>query len=176
MAKKDKELIDALRSGGVRKKVARGLSEAASEAKQGGPSKELTKSVESLRAATSVLEDRVQRIPTTRSRQESRADPQTQRHQEKRRRAKGSPNPSKARYVAHPEARASATCMRLETASLVALAGGAGRLCPPLSRCAYLDLRGVLGVHLLEVHALRTRRRLAARRAAPVTGRAVASP
>ncbi len=59
MAKKDKELIDALRSGGVRKKVARGLSEAATEAKQGGPSKELTKSVENLRAATSVLEDRV---------------------------------------------------------------------------------------------------------------------
>jgi hypothetical protein len=59
MAKKDKELIETLRSGGVRKKVARELSDAAAEAKGGRPSKELTRSVESLRTATSVLEERV---------------------------------------------------------------------------------------------------------------------
>ncbi len=59
MAKNDKELIQALRTSGMRKKVARELSEATAEAKHGKPSKELTRSVESLRAATSVLEDRV---------------------------------------------------------------------------------------------------------------------
>jgi hypothetical protein len=59
MAKKDKELIDALRSGGVRKKRARELSKATTKAKHGKPSKELTQSVDDLRIATSVLEDRV---------------------------------------------------------------------------------------------------------------------
>jgi hypothetical protein len=59
MAKKDKELMDALRSGGVRKKVARDISDAATEAKRGKPSKDLAKSVEHLRTATSVLEERV---------------------------------------------------------------------------------------------------------------------
>lgn len=59
MAKKDKELIEALRSGGVRKKVARELSDAATEAKHGKPSKEFVRSAENLRTATSVLEERV---------------------------------------------------------------------------------------------------------------------
>jgi hypothetical protein len=59
MAKKDKELIQALRAGGVRKKIARGLSAATADAKRGRPSQELAASVENLRAATSVLEDRV---------------------------------------------------------------------------------------------------------------------
>ena len=56
MAKKDKELIKALRSGGVRKKVARELG---TEARNGKPSKELVRSAENLRTATSVLEERV---------------------------------------------------------------------------------------------------------------------
>ena len=59
MAKKDKELIKALRSGGVRKKVARELSDAASEAKHGKPSKEIRCGRWKTSVSVVVLEERV---------------------------------------------------------------------------------------------------------------------
>jgi hypothetical protein len=59
MAKKsEKDLFDSLRDSGVRKKVAKAASEAA-KAKNGKPSKAITRTVESLKQAASDLERHV---------------------------------------------------------------------------------------------------------------------
>lgn len=60
MAKKrDKDLFDSLRKSGVRKKVAKAASESAAAAKNGKPSKAVTRTVESLKQAASDIESRV---------------------------------------------------------------------------------------------------------------------
>jgi hypothetical protein len=60
MAKKqDNDLFDALRASGLRKKVARGLTDSAARAKSGKHSSTVTRTVESLRDVASELESRV---------------------------------------------------------------------------------------------------------------------
>jgi hypothetical protein len=60
MAKKqDKDLFDVLRASGLRKKVARGVSDSASRAKSAKNSSLIDRTVESLRDAASELESRV---------------------------------------------------------------------------------------------------------------------
>lgn len=60
MAKKhDKDLFDSLRKSGVRKKVAKAASESAATAKDGKPSKAVTRTVQSLKRAASDLENHV---------------------------------------------------------------------------------------------------------------------
>lgn len=57
MAKKsEKDLFDSLRESGVRKKVAKTASKSAAKAKNGKPSKGVTRTVESLKQAASDLE------------------------------------------------------------------------------------------------------------------------
>jgi hypothetical protein len=60
MAKKqDKDLFDVLRASGLRKKVARGLSDSAAKAKGAKHSSLIDKTVDNLRGAASELESRV---------------------------------------------------------------------------------------------------------------------
>jgi hypothetical protein len=60
MAKKhDKNLFDSLRKSGVRKKVAKAASESAAMAKDGRPTKAVTRTVQSLKKAASDLESHV---------------------------------------------------------------------------------------------------------------------
>lgn len=60
MAKKhDKDLFDSLRKSGVRKKVAKRASESAAMAKNGKPSKSVTRTVQSLKQAASDLQSHV---------------------------------------------------------------------------------------------------------------------
>lgn len=59
MAKKDKQLSAALRESGVRKKIARTLTDSAGRATQAKSSKAVTRTVESLRAAATELESRL---------------------------------------------------------------------------------------------------------------------
>lgn len=57
MAKKhDKDLFDSIRKSGVRKKVAKRASESVATAKNGKPSKAVTRTVQSLKQAASDLE------------------------------------------------------------------------------------------------------------------------
>ncbi len=59
MAKKqDKDLMQMLRESGLRKKVARDVTESAGRANQGKQPKTVTQTVESLRAAAAELENR----------------------------------------------------------------------------------------------------------------------
>jgi hypothetical protein len=60
MAKMDKDLFEALRTGGLRKKVARELSHSAADAQRGRPSSSLEQAVADLRNATSELEQRLE--------------------------------------------------------------------------------------------------------------------
>ena len=57
--KSEKDLFDSLRESGVRKKVAKAASESAAKAKNGKPSKAVTRTVESLKQAASDLERHV---------------------------------------------------------------------------------------------------------------------
>lgn len=59
MAKNDKDLFDSLRKSGVRKKVAKAASESAAKAKNGKPTKAVTRTVENLKQAASDLESHV---------------------------------------------------------------------------------------------------------------------
>jgi hypothetical protein len=56
--KTDKNLFDSLRDSGVRKKVAKAASDSVAKAKNGKPSKSVTRTVETLRNAASDLERR----------------------------------------------------------------------------------------------------------------------
>ena len=60
MAKKDNELYGVLRSGGLRKKVARELSDSAADAEHSRPSRSLERAVAELRSATLELERRLE--------------------------------------------------------------------------------------------------------------------
>lgn len=59
MAKKDKDLFDVLRDSGLRRKVARALTDSAGRAKSDRPSKTIARTVDGLRKAAAELEGRV---------------------------------------------------------------------------------------------------------------------
>ncbi|MGI8713474.1 MAG: hypothetical protein ACR2NR_09875 [Solirubrobacteraceae bacterium] len=56
---RDSDLFEVLRESGLRKKVARAVTESAGRAKKGAPPKTVSNTVEGLRAAASELEHRV---------------------------------------------------------------------------------------------------------------------
>lgn len=58
MGKKDRDLFTTLRASGLRKKVARGLSDPASRRKQGKAPRGLVEAADRLRSAASALEGR----------------------------------------------------------------------------------------------------------------------
>jgi hypothetical protein len=57
--KRDADLIQTLRESGLRKKVAKTVTESASQTKQGKPPTAVARTIDSLRTAASELEDRV---------------------------------------------------------------------------------------------------------------------
>jgi hypothetical protein len=57
--KRESDLFDVLRQSGLRKKVAKALSESAGRAKRGKPPTGVARTVENLRTAASELENRV---------------------------------------------------------------------------------------------------------------------
>jgi hypothetical protein len=57
--KKDKDLLETLRGSGLREKVARAVTDSVENARHGKQPKAVKRTIESLRAAASELEDRV---------------------------------------------------------------------------------------------------------------------